>query len=83
MKSLAKLLLLSAVAVMAIAVSAAPSEAAKKKAKAAKPPSDCSAVGASCTMGGTNVVHFCAGTKKWTPVLMPPCVGPGCPPPCK
>jgi hypothetical protein len=84
MKSFGKLLLVSAVAVVAIAVSAAPSEAAKKKAaKMAKAPTDCAAIGASCTMAGTGVVHFCAGTKKWTPVLLPKCVGAGCPPACK
>lgn len=85
MKSFGKILLLSAVAVMAVAVSVAPSEAAKKKkmAKMAKPPSACTAVGTSCTMGGSNVVHYCNADHKWTPVLMPACTGPGCPPPCK
>ena len=82
MKSFAKLLLLAAVTVTAFAISVAPSEAAKKKAKAPKAVSACTAVGAWCTMGGTSVVHFCGGNMKWTPVLSPACKGPGCPPPC-
>ena len=81
MKSLAKLLLLAAVAVTAVAVSVAPSEAAKKK-KITKPVA-CAPVGAWCTMGGSNVLHFCAGDGKWTAALLPACVGPGCPPSCK
>ena len=82
MKSFAKLLLLAAVSVTAIAISAAPSEAAKKKAKAAKAVTKCSQVGAWCTMGGSSLVHYCAGDMKWTPLVMPACMGPGCPPPC-
>ena len=80
MKSFSKILLLTAVAVMAIAVSAAPSEAAKKKAP--KAVSACANVGAWCTMGGSNVQHYCGVNLKWTPLVLPACTWAGCPPPC-
>ena len=53
MKSLTRILLVGAVAVMAIAVSAAPSEAAKKKAKKAA---------ATCGQAGTLCSAECVGT---------------------
>ena len=71
MKSLSRILLLSAVAVAAIAVSAAPSEAAKKKAAKA-----CTA-GASC-VSKAGVRQFCDGSGKWVAVLAPACTGAAC-----
>ena len=78
MKSLSKIFLLGAVAVVAIAVSAAPSEAAKKKAKAM----------AACTPGAAcvskaGVRHFCDGSGKWVAMLAPACTGPTCGPASK
>ena len=90
MKSFSKVLLAGAVAVMAIAVSAAPSEAAKKKRGlkgAAVPVSACSP-GAACTgapnplQEGRGVVYMCGGDAKWVAALNPGCSGAGCPPPC-
>ena len=54
MKSIAKILLVGAVAVMAIAVSAAPSEAAKKKRM--KAPAKGTYVGQVCSTGGKVMV---------------------------
>jgi hypothetical protein len=75
MKSMTKILLLGAVAVTALAISVAPSEAKKRAPKACMP-------GATCTMAKTGVVHHCAGDRKWVAVLLPACQGPGCPPRC-
>jgi hypothetical protein len=81
MKSFSKILLAGAFAVMAIAVSVAPSEAARGKAKA-KVPATCATL-TSCTMAKTNVVHLCGGDGKWQPALfIPTCSGASCPPPC-
>lgn len=80
MKSLSKLLLVSAVAVMALAVMVAPSEAAKKKKKmaAAKP----CVSGALCTTPKTNVL-VCGVDGKWyQAVFTPTCVGAVCPAKC-
>ena len=80
MKSLSKLLLVGAVAVMAIAISAAPSEAKGKKKKMAAPP-PCMP-GALCTMPNTHVMA-CGGDGKWYQAIFTPiCVGPICPPKC-
>jgi hypothetical protein len=84
MKSIPKLLVLGAAAVMAVAVSAAPSEAAKRKKvtkeKSLVPTSACTA-GQSCVMASTGVRHYCGGG-KWVAVLAPPCTGPTCGPKC-
>jgi hypothetical protein len=72
MKSLSRIFLLGAIAVVAIAVSAAPSEAKKKMAKA----SACTA-GAAC-VSKAGVRHFCDGSGKWVAVLAPACSGPSC-----
>lgn len=72
MKSFSQFLLVSAVAVVAIAVSAAPSEAKKKMAK----PSACTA-GASC-VSKAGVRQFCDGSGKWVAVLAPACTGAAC-----
>ena len=78
MKSLSKLLLVGAVAVMAIAITAAPSEAKGKKKKAAPP----CVPGALCTMPNTHVMA-CGGDGKWYQAIFTPiCVGPICPPKC-
>jgi hypothetical protein len=75
MKSIAKLLLLGAVAVAAIAVSAAPSEAAKKKAAA------CSALDACVTncKGKTCEPMTCGADGKWHKSMsMGVCIQPDC-----
>ena len=78
MKTITKFLLVSAVAVAAIAISAAPSEAAKKKAKVAAP---CQP-GVLCTMPATNVM-VCGLDGKWYQALFTPiCVGAVCPAKC-
>ena len=89
MKSFSKVLLAGAVAVMAIAVSAAPSEAAKKhKMKAQLFPVSACSPGAACTgapnplQEGRGVVYMCGGDAKWVAALNPGCSGAGCPPPC-
>ena len=76
MKSFAKILLVGAVAVTAIALSAAPSEAAKKKKMSASctPTTLCSAKGK---------VQVCGGDGKWYQALITPvCFEPGCPAKC-
>ena len=78
MKSISKLLILGTFAVAAIALSAAPSEAAKKKAKKMAP----------CTPGMTctapdSMVKVCGGDGKWYQAIFTPvCVGPVCPAKC-
>jgi hypothetical protein len=82
MKSIAKILLVGAVAVTAIAISAAPSEAAKRKAKTATaciPATLCSAGPAA----GVNRVNVCGTDSKWyQAVVTPTCAQPICPPKC-
>jgi len=85
MKSFAKVLLVAAVAVMAIAVSAAPSEAAKKKRM--KGPAPGTYVGqlcsTNCTAANSCSTMFWSAEKKWIPaVLAPVCVKPFCPAAC-
>ena len=81
MKSIAKFLLVSAVAVTAIALSAAPSEAAKKKAKAAATCHPAYLCSSDCN-GGTCKVNICGGDGKWYQALFTPfCTG-ACPPSC-
>jgi hypothetical protein len=78
MKSFAKILLVGAVAVMAIAVSAAPSEAAKKKMKG---PAAGTYAGQLCSAGGK--VMIWGADKKWSPALLTPvCAAPFCPASC-
>ncbi len=76
MKSIAKILLVGTFAVAAVAISVAPSEAAKKKAKAATctPTTLCNAKG---------MVQVCGGDGKWYQALVTPvCVEPLCPAKC-
>ena len=82
MKSIAKLLLAGVVAIVAIAMSAAPSEAAKKK-KAAKPAA-CTALtmcAANCK-GSECQVMQCTDGKWWVVFYSPVCYGTSCPPKC-
>ena len=79
MKSFAKILLVGAVAVMAIAVSVAPSEAAKKKRM--KGPAAGTYVGQLCSTGGK--VMLWGPDMKWSPaVFTPVCAAPFCPASC-
>jgi hypothetical protein len=82
MMSFSKILLTGAVAVAAIAISSAPSEAARKKAKAAKP----CLPGPMCSSGkatGVNNVNFCGvDGKLYKAQVTPTCVQPFCPPKC-
>jgi hypothetical protein len=79
MKSVSKLLLMGAVAVMAIAVSAVPSEAKGKKMK--KGPAPGTYFLQACSVG-TNVMVW-SWDKKWVPGIPPVCAAPFCPPACK
>ena len=84
MKSFAKLLLVGTVAVMAIAVSAAPSEAAKKKNTQVASVS-CKDAGMCATNCGdkTCSVNVCAPGGTWVPAIFTPvCVKAQCPPKC-
>ena len=82
MKSFAKFLLIGAVAVMAIAVSAAPSEAAKKKKMAKEACWDAALCSANCN-GATCQVNFCGFDHKWYPSLITPfCITGNCPSKC-
>jgi hypothetical protein len=80
MKSIAKILLVGAVAMTAIAFTAAPSEAAKRKAAGPCVP------GITCTAtckGGSCPVNVCGGDGKWyRAVFTPVCVQPACPAKC-
>jgi photosystem II stability/assembly factor-like uncharacterized protein len=79
MKSMTKVLLVGAVAVMAIAVSAAPSEAAKRKHM--KAPAKGTYIGQVCSAGGKVMVW--GADMKWSPaVFTPVCASPFCPPAC-
>ena len=79
MKCIAKALLVGAVAVMAVAISAAPSEAAKKKKMKAPKPG--AYIGQVCSTGGKVMVW--GADKKWSPaVFTPVCAAPFCPPAC-
>jgi hypothetical protein len=80
MKSLSKLLLVGAVAVMAVAISAAPSEAAKRGKRMKAEPAKCMP-GLTCSMGSK--VMACGGDGKWYPAVWTPvCLQPFCPPKC-
>jgi hypothetical protein len=79
MKSLSTLLLVGAVAVMAIAISAVPSEAKGKKKAAA--PAPC-APGLTCSTPDSKVMA-CGIDQKWYPAFWTPvCAQPFCPPKC-
>ena len=79
MRSIARILLVGAVAVMAIAVSAAPSEAAKKKRM--KAPANGTYIGQVCSTGGKVMVW--GADMKWSPAFLTPvCAAPFCPPGC-
>jgi len=86
MKSFAKFLLVGAVAVMAIAVSVAPSEAAKK-GKKMKGPAPGTYVGQVCSTK-CNTANACSvmawtSDKRWiSAVITPACVKPFCPAAC-
>jgi len=79
MKSVSKILLIGAVAVMAIAVSAVPSEAKHHKMK--KGPAPGSYFLEVCSVG-TNVMVW-SWDKKWVPAIPPVCAAPFCPAACK
>lgn len=80
MTSIGKLLMCGAVAAMAIAISSAPSEAAKRRAAAScMGPGGCSH---SCK-GGTCQLNACGFDGKWHQAVLPPaCVTPFCPKKC-
>jgi hypothetical protein len=85
MKGIAKILLVGAVAVMAIAVSAAPSEAKHKKM--AKGPAPGTFVGQLCSTGcdasKSCKVMVWGPDMKWSPAaLTPVCASPMCPAAC-
>jgi hypothetical protein len=79
MKSIARFFLVGAVAVMAIAVSAAPSEAAKKKRM--KAPAKGAYIGQLCSTSG-KVMVWGADMKWSSAVFTPVCAAPFCPPAC-
>jgi hypothetical protein len=83
MKAITKVLLVGAVTVMAMAVSAAPSEAKHKKMMGPKPGVF---VGQVCSTGcGKNKsckVMAWGIDQKWSPALVPACVSPACPAAC-
>jgi hypothetical protein len=85
MTTISKCLMMGAVAVMAIAVSAVPSEAKKrhhmKKISACIPGSACTGL-PNPDQQGRGTVYMCGGDGKWVAHLSPGCSGPGCPPPC-
>lgn len=76
MKAFAKILLAGTVAVMAVAMFSAPSEAAKKKSAKA----GC-VVWQSCQRAD-GVKMICDGNGNWTPTLGLPCLDKSCGPPC-
>lgn len=80
MKSIANILLVGAITAMAIAISAAPSEAAKRqKAKACAPMMSCSV---GCKKGTCNVMSCGADGKMHKATFQPVCTQPFCPPVC-
>ena len=83
MKAFAKFLMIGAVAVAAIAVSAAPSEAAKRqKVKAMTGCGDGGLCSNNCGASGC-AVNFCGYDKQWhLAILTPFCLKGQCPPKC-
>ena len=82
MKSAAKILLVGVVAVVAMAITAVPSEAAKKK-KAAKMSAGCSGICSTHCESGTCNVNVCGVDGQWhLAILTPVCIKEHCPPPC-
>ena len=85
MKFTAKALLVGAVAVMAIAVSAAPSEAAKKKRMKAQAPGTfygqlCTRPSVTAGVGAVMIWGY--GNKWYQAAFTPGCVQPWCPVAC-
>lgn len=86
MKSIAKVVTFAAVAAMAMAISATPSEAAKKKrAPMSSPAAACTAPNLcsfDCVGNGCKV-NFCAPDGKWYwSMVTPYCLTGFCPQPC-
>jgi hypothetical protein len=81
MKSIAKILLVGAVAVMTIAVSAAPSEAAKKK-KMKHGTYVTQVCSTGCGKNNSCKVMMWGADKKWSASMFPTCVKPACPAAC-
>ena len=80
MKSIAKLLLVGAVAVTAIALTAAPSEAARKRVASTCMPTTLCAGGCS---GSSCRVNICGGDGRWYQArITPVCLQPICPLKC-
>jgi hypothetical protein len=81
MKSIAKVLLVGAVTMAAVALTSMPSQAAKKKAAApCTPGMVCTA---PCKAGSSCNVMACAGDGKWyTALFTPVCLEPACPSKC-
>ncbi len=74
-KFAAKFLVASAVAALAIAMSVAPTEAAKKRVKVARGCTAGQVCSTSCGPSGC-FMNYCGGDAKWYPaVLTPVCVG--------
>jgi hypothetical protein len=83
MKSITKVLLIGAIAVMTIALTAIPSEAAKKKKGVVKASAGCSGVCATHCEKGTCNVNVCGVDGQWhIAILTPVCIQNRCPPPC-
>ena len=85
MKFFAKFLLVGSVAVMAIAISAAPSEAAKKKRMKAPAPGSYTGQVCATNRNASNACSVMAWSaeKKWIPAyLTPVCLQPFCPKAC-
>ena len=78
MKSITKILLLAAVGAVVVAISVAPSEAAKKKAMSCTGMPNCTAAckGKSCE------IRTCTDGKWVTPLLVKSCTQPDCPAKC-
>jgi hypothetical protein len=81
MKFVAKLLLVGAVAVTAIAISAAPSEA-KKRAKMKAGTYVGQVCSTACGKNNACKVMMWGANKKWSPAMFPTCTKPACPAAC-
>lgn len=83
MKSVARILLVGVVAVGAIAVSVAPSEAKKMKRHKMAACTEMSVCSANCA-GGTCAVKVCGSDGKWYDAFLTPvCFGDNCPKVCR
>jgi hypothetical protein len=84
MNSFTKLLLVGAVALAAMAVSVAPSEAAKKKRAKASAPCVAGLLCSTACARGTCKVNVCGIDGKWyRAAFTPVCSGGVCPPACR